>query len=235
MAPKKKGSSKPKVKGPPTPSRTAKAKASNNDARNDPDVEVKDLAAKMKTGMELSSVGIVDMWVFTDPDTNVRYAAICVELCGLIEGKMLKSKFDDDGTSITITCKYQRGGQLTNPDHLVSLYGEGIKTHPIYIHLKELNRFHLESVEEEEEKSLVIELPFPCNTAGFYDPIRDDDSQVSLGTFPLPHIRAMLAPAPAPSTKLLHLICEELKKEKKKQAMVEECYFTAPPQAQGSS
>lgn len=232
MAPKKK---KAAAKAASTTKKKGSSKASSQ-AKQDPDVD--DLADDLQKSMALSSYGRVDrsqafdfaVWAFVDPRTGVRYAAIRVELLGSIQASQTSAKYSEDGKSVTVQVKYHRGGALTDPSHLVSIYGEEIKVHPVFLQLQELYRHHVDKAEE-EVKTLVIDLPFSCDTSGFYDPILQHDDSYDFGIFPLLKIKwKKVKNAPAPSTKFLSLYCEEAKKFKKEQEAKEKSYFT-PPQA----
>ena len=66
---------------------------------------------------------------------------------------------------------------------------------------------------EEEERKIVVELPFCCNPSRFFDPRIRNDQDVLDTIFPLPDVCPPLdCNAPVPSTKFLHLMCEEFSK-----------------------
>ena len=100
--------------------------------------------------------------------------------------------------------------------------------HPLYMAHQRIHRFTTD--EQEERRTIVINLPFPCSMTGFIDPLRgnataDELRQTyDLGVFPLPNqVRAKNAPAP--STKFLHLSCEEIHKPKIEQVARSRSYF----------
>lgn len=84
--------------------------------------------------------------------------------------------------------------------------------------MKQVHHFYSEA-NEEEEHVVHVYLPFCCDPCGFYDPINNEQDVLDLGIFPLPNILDDDTPtdAPDPSTKFLHLICEELAKSKLEQ------------------
>ena len=107
------------------------------------------------------------------------------------------------------------------------------QTHPLYMAMQQIHHFQGEAFKEEERK-VVVELPFHCNLSGFFDPIRNDQDVLDLGIFPLPDVHPPLdCNAPVPSTKFLHLMCEELSKAKVKQKMRTCSYFSPPRAAEG--
>ena len=117
--------------------------------------------------------------------------------------------------------KFRKGGELTNPVHcMTQYYGEKILStnQPLYVTMLQIHRFNCEA-NEEQERTLTVDLPFRCDPRGFFDPIKKDEDWLDLGIFPLvpdpddPNV-APVANAPPPSTKLLHLVCEELVKAK---------------------
>ena len=118
-----------------------------------------------------------------------------------------------------------------NPEHCLVQFGnveEFNQAHPLYVSLKQVHHFHSEA-KDEEEYSLNMHLPFHCDLHGFYDPIHLDQDFINLGIFPLPNC---LDDTPEhvspPSTKFLHLICEELAKFKLEQRTQTCSYFMLP-------
>jgi hypothetical protein len=143
---------------------------------------------------------------------------------------MIKSSFINDGDTALITIKFRKGGELTNPAHCLTQYAESdsITTHPLYTTMMQIHRFNGEA-NAEGEVTLTVDLPFRCESRGFYDPIKDDQGFLDLGIFPLlPTIENIIPHAPLPSTKFLHLVCEELAKAKLEQKTRTRSYFPSP-------
>jgi hypothetical protein len=106
---------------------------------------------------------------------------------------------------------------------------ELLALHPIYAQMMHIHRYNREA-NEEEEVTLSVDLPFRCDPRGFYDPIKDDEWFIDLGIFPLRCTKKNVIPgAPSPSTKFLHLVCEELVKPKVDQKLKASSYFPSPP------
>ena len=166
--------------------------------------------------------------VWTDPTTSIRYVFIRIEFVGSTTSQMLKASFIKKGNAVEVEVKIRRGGELTNPDHLLVMYPWMANNHPLYMAHQRIHRFTTD--QQEERRTIVINLPFPCSMTGFIDPIRagagDDAARQTydLGIFPLANqVRA--ANAPAPSTKFLHLSCEEIHKPKIEQVARSRSYF----------
>ena len=169
--------------------------------------------------------------VFVAPDAHTHYVYVRVELSGSIDESMVKCEFINGGDTALITIKFLKGGELTNPEHCLTQYQHtpNIKLHPLYLNMLQIHRYSTEAQEEEEVK-LKIALPFQCDPQGFFDPIKDDEGFLDLGIFPLEITDVNFIPdAPAPSTKFLHLICEELSKSKLSQRTRTKNYFPSPP------
>jgi hypothetical protein len=155
--------------------------------------------------------------------TLKRYVHVRAEFVGSIVGTLVSAKMINEGEAVQITSKFRNGGELTNPVHTMALYRqympngdvrEGITdAHPLYVRLGMINRIENEA-NREQEQSIIIDLPFPCNKSSFHDPIRDPirnigyQQTVDFDVFPLTN-QPTLDNAPAPSTKFLHLTLEE--------------------------
>jgi hypothetical protein len=94
--------------------------------------------------------------------------------------------------------------------------------------MKQIHHFHGE-LNEESESVLIVDLPFRCDTRGFYDPINKEQNELDLGIFPLPNAKEQTRHAPLPSTRFLHLMCQELVKPKVEQKTKTRSYFSPPP------
>ena len=206
------------------------------------DDDVDGLADDVQSSLNLSNWFIIDRsqqfgifaYVFLNPIKNQRYVYIRIELVGSIDQSMLKSKFINNGDTAVVTIKFRKGGELTNPEHCLIQYRESMSDellalHPIYAQMMHIHRYNSE-VNEEEEVTLSVDLPFRCDPRGFYDPIKDDEGFLDLGIFPLLRTKENVIPgAPPPSTKFLHLVCEELAKPKVDQKFKTRTYFLLPP------
>jgi hypothetical protein len=123
--------------------------------------------------------------------------------------------------------KISRGGELTNPEHLLTMYGDQIDMdHPIYQAQMRIKRFTMDM--NEERRVIRINLPFTCSTAGFIDPLRDQSEHETydLGIFPL-YNQSSSEDAPDPSTKFLYLSCEEIHKPRVEQCARSFSFFPA--------
>ena len=119
-------------------------------------------------------------------------------------------------------------GKLTNPEHVLTHYLRMNESHPLYLAMSAIHHFYGEANEKKEEE-LLVKLPFTCDPHGFFDPIDGDDEFLDLGIFPLALMPTNLAAGePAPSTKFLHLFCEEQKKAKLEQRAQQHSYFRTP-------
>ena len=167
--------------------------------------------------------------VWTDPTTSIRYVFIRIEFVGSTTSQMVKASFIKKGNAVEVEVKIRRGGELTNPAHLIVMYDWMTIDHPLYMAHARIHRFTTD--QQEERRTIVINLPFPCSMTGFIDPLRGLDDEVlrqtyDLGIFPLEdQVRARNAPAP--STKFLHLSCEEIHKPKIEQVARSQNFFPA--------
>ena len=173
-------------------------------------------------------------FVFAQLATQTRYVYIRIELVGSVQDEHVHAKLIKEGDVAEITIKIRKGGELTNPDHALVQFADTLlfeENHLLYMARQQIHHFQGEAFKEEERK-IVVELPFHCNPSGFFDPIRNDQDVLDLGIFPLPNVRPPLdCNAPAPSTKFLHLMCEELSKAKVEQRMRTCSYFSPLPAA----
>jgi hypothetical protein len=138
--------------------------------------------------------------VWTDPDSYVRYVFICIEFVGSTTSGKINAAIVDDGNAVEVEVKISRGGKLTNPEHLLMMYGDQIDTdHPIYQAQMRIKGFTTDK--NEERRVICIILPFTCSTAGFIDPLRGETDQETydLGIFPL-YNQSSSEDAPDPST-----------------------------------
>jgi hypothetical protein len=217
---------------PKTPPKPAPA------AKGDED-DVDGLADAVQASLNLNSWYKIDRsqefpyfaCVFPDPKTQTRYVYIRVELVGSIESSHVQAKIVEDGDAAEFTVKFQKGGELTNPEHCRVQFMDVLdfdETHPLYVSVKQIHRFHGES-KEESVGVLIVPLPFRCDSQGFYDPINEEQNELDLGIFPLPRVKEHTRNAPPPSTRFLHVICEELAKAKVEQKTKTRSYFTPPP------
>lgn len=94
--------------------------------------------------------------------------------------------------------------------------------------MAQIHRFHGES-NEESDTVLIVDLPFRCDPQGFYDPINEEQNELDLGIFPMPDVQERARNAPPPSTRFLHVMCEELVKAKVKQKTKTRSYFNFTP------
>jgi hypothetical protein len=170
--------------------------------------------------------GIVAV-VFTNPANKTRYVHIRTEFVGSINSNHIEASMSEDGNYVKINVKFPRGGELTNPKHVLTRYEDsGVdESHPLYLAMSNVHRFYGEANEKKEEE-LLIKLPFTCDPHGFYDPIEHNDVFLDLGVFPLD--ATATEGGPAPSTKFLHLFCEEQKKAKLQQKTQQRSYFKTP-------
>lgn len=233
---------KPAAKGTPKTPKTPKTPA------NDKDID--DIVDRVQSQLDLGSWYMVDRnqhfgimaLVFTNPSNQTRYVHIRVELIGSIKAEHIEASMTEDGASAKIKVKFPRGGELTNPMHLLCRYPNMTDDHPLYGKMRDVHRFYGEANEKKEEE-VVIKLPFPCVPHGFYDPIEENDEFLDLGVFPLEDDPTEVSsPAsnssgagegpPAPSTKFLFLYCEEQKKAKIEQKTQQRAYgFRKTPQS----
>jgi hypothetical protein len=88
--------------------------------------------------------------------------------------------------------------------------------------MAQIHRFHVES----KESILTLNLPFRCDPIGFYDPIKNEQSDLDLGIFPLPDSEEQASSFPPPSTRFLHVMCKELVKATVKQKTRTRSYFS---------
>jgi hypothetical protein len=125
-----------------------------------------------------------------------------------------------------VEVKISHGGELTNPEHLLTMYaGDQIDTsHPIY--QAQMRIKHFTTDKNEEHCTIRINLPFTCSTAGFIDPLHDEADQETydLGIFPL-YNQSSSEDTPDLSTKFLHLSCEEIHKPKIEQSACNFSFF----------
>lgn len=116
--PAKKTVKAPMPKTPPKPPTTPPT------AKGDED-DVDGLADDVQANLNLNAWYKVDRsqefaivaCVFPDPKTQTRYVYIRVELTGSIESSQVKARLIKDGDAAEITIKFQKGGELTNPEH----------------------------------------------------------------------------------------------------------------------
>ena len=182
--------------------------------------------------------------VYVYPSTQQRYVYVRIELVGSINESMVKARLINDGDTAIVTIKIRRGGELTNPEHCVTQYDnayEDVRFSPLYTAMMQVHRFNGEA-NEEEEITLTVDLPFRCEPQGFKDPMStEEDGHLDLGIFPLDTKRHNVigGGAPLPSTKFLHIVCEELNKAKLDQPFRTRSYFRSPaphvPPTTGSS
>jgi hypothetical protein len=140
----------------------------------------------------------------------------------------VKARLINDGDTAEITVKFQKGGELTNLKHCLVQF-QDVPTfstdHPLYLAMAQIHRFHVES----KESILTVHLPFRCDPQGFfYDPINDQQNDLDLGIFPLTNSEEQASSFPPPSTRFLHVMCEELVKATVKQKTKTRSYFSPP-------
>jgi hypothetical protein len=136
---------------------------------------------------------------------------------GSIQASQVKAKLIQEGRVAQVSITFKKRSELMNPEHCLVQFGDCNcnNRHPLYVALKQVHHFHGEATEE-EVCVLHVYLPFRRDPHGFYDPINMEQDVIDLGIFPLPNILDYDTPrhAAAPSTKFLHLMCEELAKSK---------------------
>jgi hypothetical protein len=203
---------------------------------DEPEDEVEILANHMKsTGIDLETWHSIDRTqeassfahVWTDPDSYVRYVFIRIEFVGSTTSGKVNAAIVDIGNAVEVEVKISRGGELTNPEHLLTMYGDQIDMdHPIYQAQMRIKRFTMDM--NEERRVIRINLPFTCSTAGFIDPLRDQSEHETydLGIFPL-YNQSSSEDAPDPSTKFLYLSCEEIHKPRVEQCARSFSFFPA--------
>jgi hypothetical protein len=236
-AAKTKKTPKAMPKTPPKPPTTAPT------AKGDED-DVDGLADDVQANLNLNAWYKIDhsqefaivACIFPDPKMQTRYVYIRVKLTGSIESSQVKARLIKDGDATKSTVNFQKGGKLTNPKHCLVQFQDVLDfdvNHPLYLAMAQIHRFHGKS-KEESETILIVNLPFRCDTQGFYDPINEEQNDLNLGIFPLPNAQERAHNAPPPSTRFLHVMCEELVKAKLKQKTKTRSYFTPPrPTPQG--
>ena len=166
----------------------------------------------------------------------MHYIHIRIEVVGSINSNHIKASMMEDGNYAKIQIKFPRGSELTNPKHVLTHYPDMDELHPLYLAMSTIHCFYGKANEKKEEE-LLIKLPFTCDPHGFYDPIDEDDEFLDLGSFPLDLMPTnSVAGGPAPSTKFLHLFCEEQKKAKLEQKTQQHLYFmTLSPSVNATS
>jgi hypothetical protein len=150
----------------------------------------------------------------------------------------VKARLINDGDTVEITIKFKKGGKLTSLKHCLIQF-QDVPTfstnHPLYLAMAQIHCFHVES----KESILTVHLPFRCDPQGFYDPINDQQNDLDLGIFPLTNSEEQEASSfPPPSTRFLHVMCEELVKATVKQKTKTRSYFSPscppPPDDEGN-
>jgi hypothetical protein len=216
------GEKMPAIKG-PLRKKAKKEEIEDVEDVDEPEDEVAILANHLKsTGIDLETWHSIDR----TPDSYVRYVFIRIEFVGSTTSGKINAAIVDDGNAVEVEVKISRGGELTNPDHLLTMYGDQIHTdHPIYQAQMCIKRFTTDNIEE--HRMIRINLPFTCSTAGFIDPLHDETDQETydLGIFPL-YNQSSSEDAPDPSTKFLHLSCEEIHKPKIEQSAHNFSFFS---------
>ena len=140
-------------------------------------------------------------------------------MLGSISSSMVNAQLTRDGKSVDITVNFHDGGELTNPMHCLAQYcthnPDGTytmhvdETHPMYRRCHLINR-HENELLRVHPKVLTIQLPFECKSAGFIDPILGgQQAEYDFDVFPLPAGHLQIPNAPVPTTKFLHVVCEE--------------------------
>jgi hypothetical protein len=204
------------------------------------DDDIDDLADKVQSQVNLGSWFVVDRTqnfgdlavVFTNPKNKIRYVHIRIEVVGSIDDSQVEASITEDGKYAQVQVKFPRGGELTNPAHLLVRYPYMDELHPLYQAMSTAHRFYGEANEMKVE-GLRIELPFTCDSHGFYDPIDEDDEFLDLGVYPLDLKSSNSGGGgPPPSTKLLSLFCEEQKKARLEQKTRQRSFFPSPSPGQ---
>ena len=157
---------------------------------------------------------------------------IRVELLGTIRARDLRASILKLGWLVKVEVNFPRGGELTNPDHLLLLnreFKDYSENHSQYSCLAMAHRFASDAIydgddENQDTFDLFIELPFECEM-DFIDPFSKNSDALDVGIFPLHHHRRAGEAGPLPSVKLLHLTLEEKRKQRAVQHVVERSYF----------
>lgn len=220
MMPPKKKKTMPKKKAPPPEPDLEEAEEVDNVEDDDVEDEddndgVDEITHGVQDRLALNSWFNIDReqdfailaYVWTAPLTMIWYILIRIKFTGSIVGSMVKADFAKQGHAVECKVKYLKGGERTNPDHLVPMYGPGVRQHPLYAQLQMIN-WMVNEARETVTWTLHIKLPFHCNPAKFFDPLCPDDTAYEFGTFPLDQPLEMQDPLP--TTKFLHLSCIEL-------------------------
>lgn len=209
----------------PTPAKTPTKTPTEEDVENLADEVEKKL--KVNSWYKVDRTQAFAILACVVPDIGgLRYVYIRIELVGSVNEHMIESSITEDGTRVIVKLKQRKGGELVKSSHSQRRYGleDG---HPLLVALRQVERAYGE-VHEEVEETVTINMPFRVDTRGFYDPI-DETDVLDLGIFPLPRTEHNPVPnAPKPSTKLLHLWCEEHDKPKMKQDVKSTSYFDSP-------
>jgi hypothetical protein len=129
--------------------------------------------------------------VFPDLQSQMRYVYIQVELVGSIESSQVKARIVRYGDAAEVTIKFQKGGELTNPEHCLVQFVDKFDFdvgHPLFLAMNQIHCFH-GKLNEESEIVLIVDLPFRYNTQGFNDLINEEQNEFNLGIFPLPNAK----------------------------------------------
>jgi hypothetical protein len=199
------------------------------------DKEVDDLADQVQSQVNLGSWFMVDCnqhfgvmaIAFTNPANKMCCIHICTEFVGGINSDHIEASMSEDGDCVKINVKFPHGGELTNPKHVLThCEDSGMdELHLLCLAVSNVHHFCGEANEKKEEE-LLIKLPFTCDPHGFCDPVEHNDVFLDLGIFLLDATAA--EGKPAPSTKFLHLFCEEQKKAKLQQKTQQHSHFKTP-------
>ena len=160
-------------------------------------------------------------YVWPMPNSRIRYIRVVAELVGSVTANILRAEIRRDGMFVDITTTYRNGGELTQPLHILTQHRtwdvngqpvEGITTeHPMFVRGEMIHR-QIQEENREDPQVVTIPLPFECNRAGFYDPIRGGAANAQqtydYDIYPLINI-PQVPGAPEPSTRFLTLSLEE--------------------------
>jgi hypothetical protein len=234
---KKAGGSRTPPRRAPAPAREDEAEEEEEDYADDSDVDgLAEELNQMKVDcpwfhIEHKELAGVFAFVWTNPDTHIRFVNIRVEVPGSVRQEdFVRKDIINDGRAVAIDVKIKRGGELTNPIHLVPIYGAIIhESHPLWMGNRKIHRV-LDLQMKEKVFNFIVPLPFRVQTAGFIDPLRTNQGEIPFGPFPLPN-HPRVAFGPEPSTKFMFLSCQESDMPKVEQFVREQSFFTPPRRA----
>jgi hypothetical protein len=175
------------------------------------------------------------VWAWNDGESTTTYITVRVELLGTMRAKDIKPEIVRNGRLVRVSISFPRGGELTNPEHLLLLnqdFDEFNENHSQYANLAMAHRHANDALLDGEELhsdsfELLVDLPIECETE-FINPFgADDDDGMLIGSFPLDkrHYKND-ANGPVPSVKLMHLSLEEKQKKRTVQKPKERSYFS---------